>query len=115
MIDPLWIGGFTSAEGCFRVKIVKSVTHKIGFKVELEFSLSQYARDELLIRAIRNYLNFGWVRNNRETFEFRVRRLTDILNKLIPLFQINKINGQSAFNSQTDALYQRWWKKRTPH
>ena len=46
IIDPLWIGGFTSAEGCFRLKIGKSVTNKIGFKVELEFSLSQHARDE---------------------------------------------------------------------
>ena len=76
----------------------KAVWWETITKVWREASWSNPPRPTLLlIRAISNYLNCGWVRNNRETFEFRVTRLTDIIDKLIPLFQINKIHGQKRF------------------
>lgn len=43
-IDPYWLAGFTSGEGCFYIKIFKSKT-KIGEAVLLTFQLTQHLRD----------------------------------------------------------------------
>jgi hypothetical protein len=42
--DLHWLAGFTEAEGCFFVGIKKS-SHKSGFAVELQFSITQHSRD----------------------------------------------------------------------
>ena len=36
-----WLSGFTQADGCFYISLVKSKTHKNGFSVRLEFSIKQ--------------------------------------------------------------------------
>ena len=40
-LDNYWLAGFTQADGCFHISIVKSKTHKTGFSVRLEYSLKQ--------------------------------------------------------------------------
>ena len=40
--DPNWLAGFTSAEGCFIVKITLSKT-KIGYAVQLIFQITQHS------------------------------------------------------------------------
>ena len=40
-LDNHWLAGFTQADGCFHISIVKSKTHKTGYSVRLEFSLKQ--------------------------------------------------------------------------
>ena len=37
---PNWLAGFTSGEGSFKVKIIASKTHSIGFQVLLVFELT---------------------------------------------------------------------------
>jgi hypothetical protein len=40
-LDNHWLAGFTQADGCFHINVIKSKTHKTGFSVRLEFSLKQ--------------------------------------------------------------------------
>ncbi len=40
-LDNYWLSGFTQADGCFHISIVKSNTHKTGYSVRLEFSIKQ--------------------------------------------------------------------------
>lgn len=40
-LDNYWLAGFTQADGCFHISVVKSKTHKTGFSVRLEYSLKQ--------------------------------------------------------------------------
>ena len=40
-LDNHWFAGFTQADGCFYISLVKSKTHKTGFSIRLEFSIKQ--------------------------------------------------------------------------
>lgn len=56
-LDNAWLAGFTQADGCFFISVVKSKTHKSGYSVRLEFSLKQ--NDELPLRLLYNNLGMG--------------------------------------------------------
>jgi len=48
-IDPYWMAGFVSAEGCFSIRITKSLTTKSGYQVQLRFQITQHSIDKLWI------------------------------------------------------------------
>lgn len=105
-IDPKWLVGFLDGEACFSVKISKSKSCKIGFKVQLIFAITQHSRDFDLINSLVNYLNCGilskdsrnpfpfshlstplqWciIRGNQGTVYFTVVKLSDINSKILP-------------------------------
>ena len=83
-----WFVGFTLAEGCFQVNILKSENSKSGFRVLLSFILVQHERDEQLMSNIASYLNCGHVyKKKRGSIHFMVTKFSDIAKKLIPLLQ----------------------------
>lgn len=49
IINPNWISGFSTGEGCFDVNIAKDLSCKTGYKVQLRFRISQHkpARGEI--------------------------------------------------------------------
>jgi hypothetical protein len=51
------LAGFTQADGCFHISVVKSKTHKTGHSIRLEFSLKQ--NDVLPLRLLYNQLEMG--------------------------------------------------------
>lgn len=71
-LSPGWLAGFTSAEGSFMIRISNYLNHKFNKKIQLEFNLTQHARDERLMKMIANYLKVGTVSLNRNTYVFRV-------------------------------------------
>ena len=56
-LDNYWLAGFTQADGCFHISIVKSKTHKTGYCVKLEYSLKQ--NDELPLKLLYNLMKKG--------------------------------------------------------
>ena len=40
-LDNYWLTGFTQADGCFHISVVKSKTYNTGYSVRLEYSLKQ--------------------------------------------------------------------------
>ena len=97
-IEPNWLAGFTSAEGSYIIKITKSKTHRVGSQVILVFVITQHMRDQQLLIRINKYFGCGNLYKNRQTFNYEVTKFSDIVNKIIPLFQKHRIRGVKALD-----------------
>ena len=53
---------------------------KIGYSVELTFSITQHYRDEQLMRSLIEYFGCGNVFKNRDTVEFKITKFEDLLS-----------------------------------
>lgn len=98
--DPQWVSGFTSAEGCFLVIVYKSKT-KSGVAVKLRFTLSQHARDEVLMKSLVDYLGCGKLEKTTiggGAWNFHVHKFSDVCEKIIPLFRKYPILGVKSEN-----------------
>lgn len=51
-LDPQWVAGLTSGDGCFKISIRESKLHKIGSRVVLLFRVTQHIKDELLLKSL---------------------------------------------------------------
>jgi len=56
-LDNYWLAGFTQADGCFYISVVKSKSHKTGFSVRLEFSIKQ--NDDIPLKLLISKLKLG--------------------------------------------------------
>ena len=88
---------FASGEGCFLVYYSKSSSHKLYYRVGLNFSLSQHSRDAELIKSLK-YFGCGsyYPYSSRNSGEFKVSTFSDVFNKIIPFFQEYPIMGVKA-------------------
>lgn len=93
-INPYWLAGFTSAEGCFFVDIQKATTN-IGKTACLKFQITQHSRDTLLLTSLIDYLGCGRYSKlgNRLAGDFIVTRFKDISGVIIPFFEKYLIKG----------------------
>ena len=96
IIDPNWLAGFTSGEGCFMVNITASKTYSVGFRVQLVFQLTQHLRDHILLVSFISFFNAGSVIQNKNASLYRVTKFDDIVNKIIPFFKKYPIHGVKA-------------------
>ena len=97
-IGPEWLAGFTSAEGCFYIEITKSTTNSVGYSVLLVYIIGLHARDNNILKCIKEFLNCGHVYQIGEAFDYRVRKFDDIDNKIIPFFSKHPIYGVKALD-----------------
>jgi hypothetical protein len=95
-LEPEWISGFTSAEGCFFINIFNSPTHKLKKGVQLEFSISQHSRDYLLMKSFIDFFKCGNTHKYNDACYFRVGNITGITEKIIPLFKKYPILGEKS-------------------
>lgn len=97
-INPYWLAGFVSAEGCFFVAY--SQPANFGPRVQLFFRLSQHSRDAELMKNLVKYLSCGvyYARSNRNEGEFQVHVFSDILKCIIPFFQKHPIAGVKSLD-----------------
>jgi len=56
-LDNYWLAGFTQADGCFHISVVKSKTHNTGYSVRLEYSIKQ--NDKLPLELLYKELQMG--------------------------------------------------------
>jgi len=94
-LDLNWFAGFVDGEGCFSINISTSLNSKLGYAVSLSFSISQNIRDTELMYNIAKNLNCGSTYKNtsNNAFSFVVSKLSDITEKLIPLFKEYPLHG----------------------
>ena len=64
-LDPWWITGFWDGEGCFHISITKNKKWKVGYKVELIFSICLHEKDKALLEQIKNFFNLGSITKQR--------------------------------------------------
>ena len=96
ILDPQWIAGFTSGDGCFYVKILNSSNNKIS-QVRLVFQITQHNRDQDLMNSLVSYLNCGYINKSQFTWlNFLVTKFSCasyIDEKIIPFFSKYQIQG----------------------
>jgi hypothetical protein len=56
-LDNHWLAGFTQADGCFHISVIKNKTHKTGFNVKLEYSLKQ--NDHIPLQLLYDLIKMG--------------------------------------------------------
>jgi LAGLIDADG endonuclease len=95
-LKPEWLAGFASAEGCFFVNIFKSPTHKLKEGVQLEFSISQHLRDELLMKSFIDFLKCGNVLKSKDACYYRIGNILDLSENIVPLFKKYPILGEKS-------------------
>jgi len=90
--NPYWVTGFTSAEGCFFVRLYKSSEKKF---VDLRFEIVQHQRDEELMKQFIAYFGCGfyYARKNKKAGNFIIVKYQDINEKIIPFFQKYPVHG----------------------
>lgn len=94
-MNPYWIAGLASGDGCFYVSLRNSLTTKSGKSVTLKFHIVQHSRDTELMKSLISYLNCGRIELvlKQSAVYFVVSNLKDILEKIIPLFDKHEIKG----------------------
>ena len=86
---PEYISGFVDGEGCFSVSFSKRPRFLVGWETKPSFSVSQnYDRSEPLF-IMQKYFECGFMRDGKtdRTIKYEVRRLDDLLEKVIPHFR----------------------------
>lgn len=85
IINPWFVTGFSDAEGCFTLSVIKSNESKIGWRVFRSFAINIHKKDKALLEQIQSY--FGGAgsitKQTSETTQYRVqsiKKLTVILN-----------------------------------
>jgi len=93
ILDPYWISGFVSGEGCFLLVLKKSLK---GGSVGFRFLVTQHTRDAELLKSLVNYLGCGkyYIRSHRPMYgDYLVTKFKDIQNKIISFFDKYPIQG----------------------
>jgi hypothetical protein len=58
-LQDSWLSGFTDAEGCFNISILKNNKYKLNNVIKIRYLLDQ--KDELILNKIKNLFNLGKV------------------------------------------------------
>jgi len=92
-INPYWLAGFVSAEGCFFVAYSQS--SNFGPRVQLFFRISQHSRDAELMKSLVKHFGCGvyYSRHNRNEGEFQVTVFSNIFEYIMPFFNQYPIVG----------------------
>jgi len=93
--NPNWLTGFTSAEGCFSISILKSTTYKYGKAVILKFQIAQHSRDIELMKTLITFLDCGRVEHKitKSMAYFLVTKHDNITEKVISFFDKYPVQG----------------------
>lgn len=99
-IDPNWISGLASKNGCFHLSIRNSNTTKLGKSVVLKFYIVQHCRDIELMKNLKDTLGCGRIELSlqQSAVYLVVTDFKDISEKIIPLFDQNPIKGVKALD-----------------
>ena len=95
VMDPNWIAGLASGDGCFHVSLRNSLTTKTGKAVVLKFHIVQHSRDIELMKSLISTLKCGRIELvlKQSAVYFVVTKFKDIFEKIIPLFDKSYIKG----------------------
>ena len=78
-----WISGFVTADGNFGLNLVEDKRLRLGYYFNPMFKITQHKRDIKLLELIKTTINSGYIlkpSGNRETYNFGVSNINDILN-----------------------------------
>ena len=77
-LSPLFITGFTDAEGCFYIGITKSTKVKTKWEVQPSFKIELHIKDLELLRLIQNFFKVGNIKIFKDKASYYVNSLKDL-------------------------------------
>ena len=95
------MAGFSSGDSSFNIKISKSVTSKLGVRVQLRFSIGLHLREEEFVKYLSTYFNLTkdkYVYYGENSISFQVTNTNDITNVIIPFFLKYSIKGNKSLD-----------------
>lgn len=75
------------------IGISKSALSSTGYRVCLTFIITQHERDKELLASFMDYLGCGSIYKNKDVYEYRVSKFSDIEDKIIPFLKNYPIKG----------------------
>lgn len=92
VLNPNWVTGFIDGEGCFHVAISKNKTLRLGYQVQLQFSITQHIKDIKLMSEFVTFFNCGYIASDGPLkVQFRIRDINHIKENLIPFLDDNPL------------------------
>lgn len=84
-----YISGFVDGEGCFSVSFTKRSRFLVGWETKPSFSVSQNHDRAQPLFLMQKYFGCGFMRDGvtDNTLKYEVRRLDDLLEKVLPHFE----------------------------
>lgn len=95
-LNPNYISGFSEGEGCFSVNISSKTNQIIA-----TFIIELHNRDILLLHKIQKFFkNTGFINSSltRKSTRFYISRKSDLINKVLPHFDVYKLQGNKLKN-----------------
>lgn len=87
-LETQWIVGFVDGEGCFHIGISKHKEISSGYQIIPEFVVTQHKRNISVLYGIKKVMkNIGVVRKNKATYQFKVRKLSELKDVVLPFFE----------------------------
>ena len=86
-LNPLWVTGFTDAEGCFSIIVV--INSMLNIKIRFSFEINLHSKDIDILYKIKNYFSeIGsiYLRKNKELAVYRVSSVDELCDIIIPHF-----------------------------
>ena len=78
-MDPWFVTGFTDAEGCFCVSIIRDNKNILGWRVKRWFQLALHKKDLDLLKQIQSYFGVGNIyKQGVESIQYRVESIKDL-------------------------------------
>jgi len=102
-LNPNWVTGFTDAEGCFMINITKCETNRMKWQIRPCFQIKLHYRDKKLLIKIKSFFNeIGSISfSNDNGVMYRVNKLNDIINIIIPHFDKYSLITQKQSDYKT--------------
>lgn len=94
-LNPMWITGFTDAEGSFIVSITKRPGTNLML-VRALFEIGLNTKDLTILNEIRDFFEVGQVtmRNTTSAASYSVNKINDLKNVIIPHFSKFSLQSQ---------------------
>jgi hypothetical protein len=88
-----YFAGFVDGEGCFTVSFSPRSKLLLGWEVRPSFSVSQNADRSEVLLLMKQHFGCGSIRTDRsdKTLKYEVRRLDDLVERVIPFFEANPL------------------------
>lgn len=78
-LNPWFVTGFCDGECCFYVGVQRNSKSKIGWTVELIFTLALHEKDRGILEQIKNFFGVGYItQHGKNTLQYRVKSIKDL-------------------------------------
>ena len=121
LLNPYYIAGFVDGEGSFVFFLSPRKDIRLGFELNLDFQIEVRIDDKEILERIKktlgcghiNVLNYERYKKWMPHVKYRVGRIEDLRNKLVPFFRRYPLQAKKKKNFEIFAkAVEIKWKKR---